>query len=264
MTTKLLYISTIFILVCAANANAQTVPIPNAHAHNDYLHTRPLQDALDQGFCSVEADIFLMNNKLLVAHTRLEVTNDRTLETLYLEPLKKRVAENEGRVYRGGPQFGLLIDLKTDGEKTYLALHEVLARYAELFTSVKNGQTNPGPIQVVISGNRPQELIAAQSVRYCGIDGRLSDLESDKPAHLVPMISDNWTSHFQWRGNGPMPDAERQKLQKIVQQAHTKGRVVRFWATPEAPDLWKELSHAGVDRINTDKLAELASFLSKK
>lgn len=263
MSTKLLHASIIFLFCLAANCTAQTMPLMRAHAHNDYLHTRPLLDALDQGFCSVEADIFLIDSKLLVAHTRLEVTKDRTLEVLYLDPLKKRIAENGGKVFRDGPQFGLLIDLKTDAEKTYQALHEVLSRYAELFTRVENGQVKAGPVQVVISGNRPQELIAAQAVRYCGIDGRLSDLDSNQPAHLLPMISDNWTSHFKWRGVGEMSVEERLKLRDFVERAHAKGRVVRFWATPETSELWKELNAAGVDRINTDKLEELAAFLKK-
>ncbi len=243
--------------------HAQTAPRPTAHAHNDYLHKRPLLDALDQGFCSVEADVFLIDGKLLVAHTRLEVTKDRTLEQLYLEPLKARIKENGGRVYRDGPAFGLLIDLKSEAESTYQALHKVLASYADLFTAVDNGQVKPGPVQVVISGNRPQETIATQAVRYCGIDGRLSDLDSDKPAHLLPMISDNWTSHFKWRGSGEMPAEERQKLRDVVERAHAKGRVVRFWATPESSELWKELQAAKVDRINTDKLAELSKFLGE-
>ena len=44
------------------------VPLLQAHAHNDYLHDRPLLDALDQGFASVEADVFLVGDKLCVAH----------------------------------------------------------------------------------------------------------------------------------------------------------------------------------------------------
>ncbi len=261
MSTKLLYTSTILLTCLVASARAQNAPLAAAHAHNDYLHKRPLLDALEQGFCSVEADIFLIDGKLLVAHTRLEVVKDRTLESLYLEPLRKRIADNDGAVYPGGPPFGLLIDLKSDGEKTYRALHEVLGRYADLLTRVEQGQVKPGPVQVVISGNRPQELIASQPVRYCGIDGRLADLDSDKPAHLLPMISDNWTSNFKWRGVGEMPADERQKLRDITHRAHAQGRVVRFWATPEAPELWKELRDAGVDRINSDKLADLAAFL---
>ena len=60
------------LIVCSPIAAlvAQGVPraLPAAHAHNDYLHKRPLLDALAQGFCSVEADIFLVDGALLVAH----------------------------------------------------------------------------------------------------------------------------------------------------------------------------------------------------
>src|SRR5262249_1980163 len=47
------------LFLTALPALAQPLPTPliHAHAHNDYEHTRPLFDALDQGFCSVEADI---------------------------------------------------------------------------------------------------------------------------------------------------------------------------------------------------------------
>ena len=57
--------------------------IRQAHAHNDYLHARPLLDALECGFCSVEADIYLVDGQLLVAHTQLELSPDRTLRSLY-------------------------------------------------------------------------------------------------------------------------------------------------------------------------------------
>ena len=49
----------------------------------------------------------------------------------------------------------------------------------------------------------------------------------------MPMISDNWASQFKWRGDGPMPTAEREKLRRIVTKAHVAGRIVRFWSTPE-------------------------------
>jgi glycerophosphoryl diester phosphodiesterase len=100
-----------------------------------------------------------------------------------------------------------------------------------------------------------------QAVRYAGIDGRPEDLGSDAPADLVPWISANWNLLFRWRGDGPMPDSERAKLREMVQKAHARGRQVRFWATPEKEAVWKELRAAGVDLINTDKLAELRAFL---
>src|SRR6188508_2120448 len=111
----------------AAEAGRDVVPLVGAHSHNDYLHNRPLLDALDHGFTSVEADIFLVDGKLLVAHTAREIKPDRTLEKLYLEPLRARVRSGGGSVYPGGGPFHLLIDLKSPAEPTYAALAKVLA-----------------------------------------------------------------------------------------------------------------------------------------
>src|SRR5438552_17864850 len=74
-------------------------PLTRAHAHNDYEHTRPLRDALDHGFCSIEADVWLVDGKLLVAHDRGKVKPDRTLQALYLDPMRERVRRNGGRLY---------------------------------------------------------------------------------------------------------------------------------------------------------------------
>src|ERR1019366_2575676 len=62
----------------AAEPESSPTPLTRAHAHNDYEHSRPLWDALDQGFCSVEADIYLVNGQLLVAHDRNQVKPERT------------------------------------------------------------------------------------------------------------------------------------------------------------------------------------------
>src|SRR4051812_50146961 len=89
-------------------------PLWRAHAHNDYLHPRPLLDALDHRFGSVEADISLVDGQLLVAHDPVELDPARTLESLYLNPLAARVKANRGSVYRGYRRpLQLLIDIKT-------------------------------------------------------------------------------------------------------------------------------------------------------
>src|SRR6266571_3355435 len=49
----------------APTGRADPMPLIHAHAHNDYEHARPLFDALDRGFCSVEADIYLVDGQLL-------------------------------------------------------------------------------------------------------------------------------------------------------------------------------------------------------
>jgi len=242
-------------------------PLPQAHAHNDYEHRRPLADALDRGFTSVEADVWLVDGELLVAHDLEDVRPGRTLQSLYLDPLRARTDRNGGRVYRGGEKgFQLLVDIKSDGPATYAALHEVLTAYAKMLTTIRNGRVQERAVTVVISGNRPLADLVAQPVRYAGYDGRLADLTSGLPASVMPLVSDNWTRHFTWTGEGPMPSAERAKLRQIVRTAHRRGYRVRFWATPDAPGaartaLWRELRRAGVDHINTDDLHGLEIFL---
>ena len=58
---------------------------------------------------TVEADIHLVGGKLLVAHSRAAVKPDRTLQSLYLDPMKKRISENGGRLYRNGPPVWLIV-----------------------------------------------------------------------------------------------------------------------------------------------------------
>lgn len=244
----------------ARAANAPR-PLPQAHAHNDYLHPRPLLDALDHGFCSVEADIFLVDGRLLVAHERREVRAERTLEALYLDPLQARVRKNGGCVYPGGPTLTLLVDIKSEADAAYGALKPVLERYAELLTRFENGKTVPGAVTVILSGNRPRKLLEAERLRYAAMDGRLEDLGSGAAPSLIPLVSSNWTSTFTWRGEGPFPAAERERLQHLVRQAHGDGYRLRFWATPDVPAAWQELRAAQVDLINTDKLPGLAAFL---
>jgi hypothetical protein len=248
----------------AADKAAPVKPLAAAHAHNDYEHARPLLDALDHGFCSVEADIYLVDGKLLVAHNRPDVKPERTLEALYLDPLLARVKANGGSVYPSGPRFTLLIDLKSDGPATYAVLTKTLAKYAEMLTTIRDGKAAPGAISIVISGNRPLKEVAAEKVRYAGIDGRLTDLDADTPAELMPMISDNWGLHFRWRGVGEIPAAERAKLREVVDKAHQHGRTVRFWNIPANATIWGELSAAGVDLINTDDLAGLEKYLRER
>jgi len=55
-----------------------------------------------------------VDGKLLVAHDRRQVQTGTDLQALYLDPLRECVKHNVGRVYANGPEFTLLIDLKSD------------------------------------------------------------------------------------------------------------------------------------------------------
>ncbi|MCF6411360.1 phosphatidylinositol-specific phospholipase C/glycerophosphodiester phosphodiesterase family protein [Pseudalkalibacillus salsuginis] len=243
-------------------------PLSKAHAHNDYWHDRPLLDALDHGFTSVEADVWLKDGDLFVAHDEEEIQQDRTLKSLYLDPLMETV-KNHGSVYPGSQQdFLLWIDIKSEDEATYKELHKQLQNYQAMLTKFLPSGVKPGSVTVIVSGNRPRTLMEEQEIRFAAYDGRMIDLGSNTSNEFMPVISDNWSKHFSWTGEGEMPEDEKEKLKRIVSTAHENGQIVRFWATPDSASkernsVWKELLEAGVDLINSDDLPGLQEFLEK-
>ncbi|MGW6589613.1 phosphatidylinositol-specific phospholipase C/glycerophosphodiester phosphodiesterase family protein [Streptomyces globisporus] len=243
-------------------------PLRHAHAHNDYLHPRPLHDALAHGFTSVEADIFLVDGELLVAHEPATLDPTRTLASLYLDPLAALVRAGHGSVHpHHRAPLQLLIDIKADGVAAYHELDRQLRRHQRMLTRYQHGRVVPKAVTAVISGDRTARApMEAQRTRLAFYDGRLDDLGTPAPASFAPLVSANWTQSFSWLGAGPFPQAERDRLRTLVTTAHREGRRIRFWATPdvagpERESVWSELLAAGVDHLNTDDLAGLEKFL---
>ena len=62
---------------------AQSVPLPNAFAHNDYSHKRPLHDALANGYTNIEADVFydftVTESKICRPFGRIETCNENII-----------------------------------------------------------------------------------------------------------------------------------------------------------------------------------------
>ncbi len=248
-------------LAMALIAGVRAQPLIHAHAHNDYRHRRPLLDALENGFCSVEADIFLVNGQLLVAHDLKDARPDRTLEGLYLAPLSERIKRHDGWVYQKDVPFTLLIDIKRDENRVYEALKPLLQKYSAMLTQFQGRTVKAKAITVILSGSRPISRVENESKRWCALDGRISDLDSEQSSELYPLISDSWLSQFSWLGAGSMPTAQRQRLHDLVSKAHRQGKRIRFYGAPDHVGIWTVLNSEGVDLINSDNLSGLRQFL---
>jgi hypothetical protein len=252
----------------AAADNACELPPPatpllRAHAHNDYYHPRPLFDALDNGFGSVEADIFLVNGELLVAHFLFQIRPERTLESLYLAPLRERARRFDGKIFPDADVFYLWIDFKTEPQATYAVLRPLLEKYSDILTRYENGTTIPGAVTVILTGSAHLDLIRNESVRYAGVDGGLAALDSDVPAHLIPAMGINWRQQFP-QFAGELSPAEREKLAEQVRKANERGRKLRYWNAPDDEAFWGSLYDAGVHFINTGRLQPLRDFLLER
>lgn len=243
-------------------AVAQYEALPGAHAHNDYEHDRPLHQALEAGFTSIEADIHLLNDTLYIAHDADEILPGRTLESLYLNPLKAVIDSGNGYVFKDSTSLILLIDVKTEARATYAALHHLLQQYQQILTTYRSETVHPGPVSALISGNRDREAMVRQVHRFAALDGRLSDLDNLPPVSHMPLISQSWFDLPEWTGgSAASPEESRRLLQELINRIHEEGRLVRFWAAPDNDASWQLQYDAGVDLINTDKLDAMSRWL---
>lgn len=228
---------------------------PNAHAHNDYEHPRPLFDALDNGFRSMEADIHLVSGELYVSHSHPKISERRTLQKLYLDPLDSLFKrEDSGKL----GTITLLIDIKTDATRTLQQLLTVLSQYPRLFSADSSHQF----VRVVISGHRDVALILTS--KHVSIDGRPDDLGKRYSTDKMPLVSDYCRNWMRWNGKGAPDAAELEKVRALANRVHAESKKLRLWAIPDTEEAWGVLLDAGVDLINTDRLEALNGYLNNR
>ncbi len=233
------------------------------HAHNDYEHPRPLLDALDQGFESVEADLWLDGDDLGVSHTGAPFKG--SLRALYLDPLGARVAANGGSVHGDGRPFFLWLDLKQGDLALQDRLVAQLGDYPFLSTFSDLGEDRAGAVVVVLTGHDGAKRALADRP---GARPYVRDSNSYSPDD--PMGDGKWAFYavnyyafLAWSGQDPMPAAQRRQLENLVNGARAKQRALRIYANPDTPAFWREARAAGVAFVNTDRLAELAAAFAE-
>jgi alkaline phosphatase len=234
-------------------AGLNSVFAQKIHSHNDYVQPRPFWEAYEARANSIEADVYLVDGKLYVAHEKNEINPERTLEKLYLEPLNKVVKARKRQ------ELQILIDLKTSAEPTLQAVTEAITKYQKL----ANAYSKKKYIKFVISGNRPPITEYTKYPAYIFFDHQsLKDLDKGDTSKIA-LVSFSFGSYSKWKGDKPMTDEEKLKLKTIIDSVHAYGYPIRFWATPDTPLAWQTLFDLSVDFINTDQPKASRSFFIK-
>lgn len=245
------------ICLCLANvsfAQHSKYSTANAHSHNDYEGKNPFYAAYNEIFGSIEADIFLHNDSLIVSHHAEGIRLKRTLQHLYLDPLLEKGKANKDFPYKDNRRsLQLLIDLKTEAIPTLKKLIEVLANYPQL-TSMKK-------LQLVISGSRPNPTQFTSYPSYLLFDGELNKTYSQEALRRVPLFSANFKDFSTWNGGTSLLADDEKKITAAIQHAHNLHKKIRFWNAPDNLNAWKKLQALGADYINTDHIVELSKFL---
>lgn len=230
------------------------------HSHNDYVKKQPFFEAYNNKADEIEADVFLVDGKLVVAHSRKEIDTSITLDKLYLQPIVQLFKKNNGFVSSDKSYtFSLMIDVKDDWDKVSPVLKANIEQYGNVFDRTDRKTA----IQIVISGNRPPHVTFKTYPNWLFFDGLPNINYSKKDLKKVALISDNFANSSKWNGIGEILQTDVKKLKQITEAAHQLKKPVRFWGAPDGRQAWQKLRGLGVDVINTDKVADLRSFLSK-
>lgn len=253
---KIMFFFFLLFMVLTGFAQPPVYTVANLHSHNDYEKPFPFWEAYNQGFGSIEADIFLQGNNLVTAHDTIQLKLGRTLDSFYLQPLQRCIQKNNGYPYTNPAQsLQLLIDLKTDSSATLAMLVEKLKSYPIITSS-------PG-VRIVITGNRPPVASFSSYPSWIYFDG---ELNVDYPATAlsrIEMLSDNFKTYSAWNGKGVIPAKEKAILDSMVTKAQRLHKKVRFWNAPDLINSWYGFMKLGVDYINTDHIYNAAAFIKQ-
>ncbi|CAI6100498.1 unnamed protein product [Clonostachys chloroleuca] len=257
----------------------------SCHSHNDYWRERPLFSALEAGCVGVEADVWAYKDELFVAHGLDTIVPNRTLKSMYLNPLVQQLegtgtslsalpATTPRGLYKSRPTqtLVLLVDFKSHPEKTWSLLMRELEplRRSMLLTSYVSNQKIIRPITVVVTGDIPAHLLnqdeSAES-RDVFLDAPLSNVHSG----LYDAANSHWASMSLTKlvgrvSSSGLSSLQLAKIRSQVQSAHDHGLKVRFWKLPTWPiglrnKIWASLREEGVDILNTDDLQNAANAL---
>lgn len=258
------------------------IPKP-VHSHNDYWRPLPFWSALSVGAVSIEADVWLKNGTLHVGHEQAALTNARTFDSLYIQPILSVLNQQnpnssfvtsttKNGVFdtAAGQTLYLFVDLKTDGATTWPYVIKALAplRAAGYLTTFNGTAVVSGPVTVIGTGNTPLNQVQGVSPRDYFWDAQIPTLNTtftNITKEVSPIASTDFAVQFGTVLNGTFNSTQMALLQSQVKTAHAKGILVRYWDQPGWPvstrnTVWRTLWDAGVDLLNVDDLEAVANF----
>jgi alkaline phosphatase len=240
----------IVVLLALCNVASAQVRI---HAHNDYQKAEPLVNALRNKAYSLEADVYLVNDTLKVAHNKNELATAPTLFSEYLQPIIHLFQTHHDHISDDSNYAPILmVDIKENGESALQALVKLLSAYPSVF----DRSINKAAVQIVISGERGSMWTVWPATIL--FDGRPNENYDAATLERVAFVSDSYLHYSDHSKN----NADT-LLHQAAEKVHAMKKLFRLWAIPDNPASWDHLLQLGVDIINTDKITECRNYFSR-
>ncbi|RHZ49071.1 uncharacterized protein CDV56_104443 [Aspergillus thermomutatus] len=248
-----------------------------------------LLEGLSKGCISTEADVWLYNGTLYVGHDESSLTEERTLESLYINPMLDVLKRQNprSRFVTSPTNNGVFdtsvsqtlyffIDAKTAGHETFKAVIDALEPLREqgYLTTLKDNKTiTNGPITVIGTGNTPYDMVGPIANRDYFFDAHLESLNESENAGITGLISPIASTSFADAiGTVTLSDSEAvltekqlSTLRSQIATAKERGVGARYWETPSYPVrtrnlVWRTLLQEGVALLNADDLDAAANY----
>ncbi|HEV8286134.1 MAG TPA: alkaline phosphatase [Chitinophagaceae bacterium] len=253
------FIAGIFIIasvftITNAKGQLKKYTTANAHSHNDYLNANHFFLAYENGFGSIEADIFPIGEILYVAHKKEEIQLKKTLQDLYIVPLIRKFSSD------GARKLNLLIDIK----ENYSLSLSLLIKELEPLKPYLSTLNKTNYITIIISGDRPPPTAYKDYPDFIFFDNDLQLPHSSEELKRVALVSFPFDKISKWKGEGAINAEDRKKIKRVIDTAHAMKKSFRFWAAPDSEQSWKLQMELHADFIGTDKINELGNFLRKQ
>lgn len=217
------------------------------HSHNDYGQDFPFWKAYVSGASSIEIDVFLQHGKLYVTHAEEEISPEKTIENLYLDPLSKLAKSGKLR------KVQILVDIKSDARKTLEKLVKIVKNRPEL---AENNN-----LRFVISGNRPQPSEYKNYPDFIHFDHQVLENLTNIALEKIALVSVSFKDFSVWNGLGRMTETDLARVKDAIAQAHAVHKPFRFWGSPDTETAWSHFAELGVDFINTDHPVRASQYL---
>jgi alkaline phosphatase len=252
------FVVVIFTISVFATTNAEgqekKYTSANAHSHNDYLSATPFFLAYNNGFGSIEADIFPVDEILCVAHKKEEIQSKKTLHDLYIAPLIRKFGSGSAR------KLDLLIDIK----ENYSLSLSLLVKELEPLKPYLSTLDKSNYITIIISGDRPPPTAYKDYPGFIFFDSDLQLPQSSEELKRIALVSLPFDKISKWNGKGALNAEDKKKIKQVISAAHAMKKPFRFWAAPDCERSWKLQMKLHADFIGTDKINELGDFLRKQ
>ena len=240
---------------------------------------------------AIETDIHHYNGTLYVGHHTSSLSPERTLASLYLEPLLWLLEQtNPSSPFLAEPIYNsvydwdvqqtlyLMIDIKNDANRAWELIVKALDPLREKgylsFVEAGSSTITYRPVTVIGTGAVPHSAFPPNDrpindKRDTFYDGDLPITSSTTPL-LSPIASGDFLALFGrvTDPDGKLNSSQRALLDEHVRDAHARGVKIRYWQMPWWPvavrnGVWRELVEAGVDFINADDLVAVAGVTDR-